>query len=160
MPWFVLYTKSRNEKLVADKLKVMGIEAYCPTIKTKRRWSDRVKMVEEPLIRSYCFVRLEEHERNNVFRVAGIVRYMFWLKKPAIVRDEEIDTIKWMLGEIDHDYIEVSTFSPGDRVKIGSGSFTDYTGEVRSQQGKSLSLVLEYLQLVITVDLSRTIVQV
>lgn len=160
MPWFVLYTKSRNEKLVADKLNAMGIEAYCPTIKTKRRWSDRVKMVEEPLIRSYCFVRLAEHERNNVFTVAGIVRYMFWLKKPAIVKEVEIETIKWMLGQVDHDSIHVKNFSSGATVKIDSGSFIGEVGQVKSHQGKSLSLYLESLQVVITVDLSRTIVSV
>jgi sugar phosphate isomerase/epimerase len=31
------------------------------------------------------------------FSISRVVRYLFWLGKPAIVRDEEIDTIKkWL----------------------------------------------------------------
>lgn len=156
MPWFVLYTKSRNEKLVADKLRAMDVEVYCPLVKTKRKWSDRVKTVEEPLFRSYCFVRLEEHERASVFAVPGVVRYLFWLKKPAVVRDEEIETIKLMLNEVDHNFLTVVALQPGDRLRITSGSFTDTTGKVVRQHGKIVTLLLESMQLLLTVDLSKT----
>lgn len=158
MPWFVLYTKARNEKLVAEKLRVMGMDVYCPLIKTKRKWSDRTKIVEEPLFRSYCFVNIAEHERANVFGVSGVVRYLFWLKKPAIVKDYEIEVTKLMLNEVEHHLIRVETFNPGDRLTIASGSFTDTMGKVIRQQGKVVSIQLDSLQIVLKVDLSKTIV--
>ena len=68
MNWYVLYTKSRNEKLVAERLKEIGIETYCPVLKKVKQWSDRKKVVEEPLFKSYVFVRLEEHNRKDVFK--------------------------------------------------------------------------------------------
>ncbi|GAB3904375.1 UpxY family transcription antiterminator [Larkinella knui] len=160
MSWYVLYTKSRTEKVVADKLRERGIEVYCPLIKTKRKWSDRVKTVEEPLFRSYCFVNLEEQQRAQVFGVHGIVRYLFWMNKPAVVRDSEIDTIKRMLNEVDNNHIRVETFSSADRIKIKSGCFTDSEGKVISQQGKTLAVFIDSLQMVIKVDLSRTIVSI
>ncbi|MBD2753322.1 UpxY family transcription antiterminator [Spirosoma validum] len=158
MPWFVLYTKSRNEKLVADKLRGMNIEVYCPLIKTRRKWSDRTKLVEEPLFRSYCFVNLAEHERAKVFTVPGVVRYLFWLKQPAIVRDAEIDAIKLMLNEVDHNLLQIESFTPGSRLTIGSGSFADLSGNVLKQQGRIVAIQLDALQLIVKVDLSKTIV--
>ena len=60
MNWYVIYTKSRYEKAVSEKLALSGIEVYCPLLKRKKLWSDRWKWVEEPLFRSYCFVHIEE----------------------------------------------------------------------------------------------------
>lgn len=157
MPWFVLYTKSKNEKVVAKRLRVMDIEVYCPLIKVKRTWSDRTKIVEEPLFRSYCFVNLADHARDKVFKAPGVVRYLFWLHKPAIVRDAEIETIKRMLNEVDHSQIKLTTYEPGERLRIASGSFADVTGEVVSYQGKQVSIRLDSLQLLVTIDQSKTV---
>lgn len=159
MPWFVLYTKSRMEKVVAEKLRERHIEVYCPLVKTKRKWSDRFKFVEEPLFRSYCFVNLSEHERSSVFGVPGIVRYLFWLKKVAIVRDAEIEAIKIMLNEVDHSQITIKVFEVGDRLTVASGAFSDTSGHVIRQQGKIVTIVLDALQLFLTVDLSKTMVK-
>lgn len=158
MPWFVLYTKSRNEKSVAERLSALGIEVYCPMLKTKRKWSDRIKTVEEPLFRSYCFVRLEEYERDKVFEVPGIVKYLYWLKKPAIVRDVEIETIQQMLQTHDHHGIKVEQYEPMSQVTISTGAFANATGEVISQQGRILTVSLVSLGVVLKVDLSKTAV--
>jgi len=158
MPWFVLYTKSRNEKLVAEKLREKGIEVYCPLLKVKRKWSDRVKTIEEPLFRSYCFVRLNENERALVFDVPGVVRYLFWLKKPAIVRDSEIETIKEMLDTHDHQAIKVERYELKTPVTINSGAFANASGEVTGQQGSVLTIRLDSLGVVLKVDLTKTTV--
>jgi transcription antitermination factor NusG len=159
MPWFVIYTKSRSEKRVADELRKREIEVYCPLRKVKRKWSDRVKMVEEPLFRSYCFVNVEEHERSTIFDVQGFVRYLFWIKKPAIVRQEEIDLLKRMLNDFDHSDIRVENYRVSDRVRIASGAFMAYEGDIISQQGKTMVLHLESLGVSISVDTSKTIVE-
>ncbi len=158
MPWYVLYTKPRNEKLVAANLKARGIDVYCPLIVAKRQWSDRVKLVEQPLFPSYCFVHLDEKERSRVFGVQGVVRYLFWQKQAAIVRDSEIDAIKCMLNEIDNDQIQIKTYRPGDALRITSGSFANVSGTVLRQQGKVVQVLLPSLQLMLTVDLSKTLV--
>ncbi len=158
MPWFVLYTKSRNEKLVAEKLRQRGIEVYCPLHKTRRKWSDRYKIVEEPLFRSYCFVQLADHDRNRVFSVPGVVRYLFWQQKPAVVRDVEIEAIRLMLNEVDHDQLVITHFQPGSRATIGSGTFAQTDGTVVRQQGKIVTIMLEALQVMISIDQSKTIV--
>lgn len=159
MPWFVLYTKSRSEKLVARGLIQKGIQVYCPLRKVKRKWSDRFKIVEEPLFRSYCFVHLEENERARVFGVPGVVGYLHWLKKPAIVKPKEIDLIRDMLNDFDHDSLEVVNFDAADRLKITSGAFMDQEGEVVSANGKRLMIKLDSLSMFIAIDISKTKVE-
>ena len=153
--WYVLYTKSRQEKSVARKLDELGIEVYCPLKRTKRRWSDRWKWVESPLFTSYCFVRLAEDERDEVFRVAGVVQYVFWLGKPAIVRDEEIAQIKTWLNEYDHEMIDLKPIQPGDKVLIESGPLMDQQGEIVTRQGTNLLMKLESLGTILWVDASK-----
>lgn len=158
MPWFVLYTKSRNEKLVASKLRAKDIDVYCPLIKTERKWSDRKKVVEIPLFRSYCFVNIAEKDRSKVFDVLGVVRYLYWLKKPAVVRDEEIEAIKLMLNKFDHSQLIVTKFQPGDQAIINSGYLSGIKGEVLWQQGKTINIRLESLQIAVSVDMSNNII--
>ena len=55
--WLAVYTRPRWEKKVDQLLKEQGTESYCPLNKVKRKWSDRVKTVEEPLFKSYVFVK-------------------------------------------------------------------------------------------------------
>ena len=160
MPWFVIYTKSRSEKLVAQKLREKGIDVYCPLITTSRRWSDRVKTVQEPLFRSYCFVNLAEPERNRVFEVPGVVRYLYWLQKPAVVRDQEIEAIRRMLNEVRPDQIQLRPFQPGDRLTIQSGNFADLSGRMLDSQGRVTRIMLDTLQMVIQLDLTTTWVSI
>ncbi len=83
MNWYVVYTKPKWEKKVAEQLKNAGVECYCPLIVKIHQWSDRKKKVEVPLFNSYVFVRLAEEDRNLVFQSTGAVRYLFWLGKAS-----------------------------------------------------------------------------
>lgn len=159
MPWYVLYTKSRSEKLVAKGLREQNIEVYCPLYKTKRKWSDRTKIVEEPLFRSYCFVNLPETDRARVFGTPGVVSYLHWLQKPAVVRPSEIEIIKNMLNDFDHSSLEIHSFSAADRLKIKSGVFIDQEGEVLANQGKTLIIKIESLSIYVSIDLSKNKVE-
>jgi transcriptional antiterminator RfaH len=77
MNWFVIYTKSKNEKKVSERLEAMGIEVFRPMVTTIRQWSDRKKKIKTPLLNSYIFVKIEEQNRNKVFEIPGVVRYLF-----------------------------------------------------------------------------------
>ena len=101
MPWYALYTEPRHEKKVAARLQQLGIEIYCPLIVQVRQWSDRKKKVEVPLLPSYVFVKVDSNERERVFQVSGVVRYLYWLGQPAIIKEAEIDMMqKWLQDTI------------------------------------------------------------
>ena len=97
---------------------------YCPLKKVRRQWSHRVKVVEEPLFKGYLVIKIEEKKRDEVFSFSGTVRYLFWLRRPAVVPEEEIHTIQKWLGEYDHEHIDVSQIMLGDYLRITSGQFS------------------------------------
>lgn len=151
MNWYVVYTKPKWEKKVADKLKELGIECYCPLVTQVKQWSDRKKKIEVPLFNSYVFVQLTDVERNSVFQVAGVVRYLFWLGKPAIVKDEEIEIIKTNLKAPNISDVTVSSILVGDRIKLESGAFSNQSAIVREVSNNYYILVLETLGCVLKI---------
>ena len=74
--WHVIYTKSKWEKKTADVLMQHGVESWCPVQKKERQWSDRKKIIEEPLFRSYVFVKISQTERVKVLETNGVVNFL------------------------------------------------------------------------------------
>jgi transcription antitermination factor NusG len=95
--WYAVYTRPRWEKKVADLLVRKHIDNYCPLNKVVRQWADRKKLVLEPLFTSYVFVHTTPQEHLAIKQTDGILNFVFWLGQPAVIRDEEIDTIKLFL---------------------------------------------------------------
>ena len=149
--WYVVYTKPKWEKKVAEKLNEIGIECYCPLIIQIKQWTDRKKKVEVPLFNSYVFVQLEDTDRNSVFQISGVVRYLFWLGKPAIVRDEEIKIIKMSLAAPNLSDISVTSIQVGDRIKLESGVFSNQDAIVQEISNTYYTLVLESIGCVLKI---------
>ena len=105
--WYVVYTRPRWEKKVAARLLEAGIEHYCPLNKVQKQWSDRKKVVHEPLFKGYVFVLVDELRKWDIKSVDGILNYVYWLGKPALVKQEEIDTIYRLLKNLNLDVIEM-----------------------------------------------------
>ncbi|MBE7639081.1 MULTISPECIES: UpxY family transcription antiterminator [Salegentibacter] len=145
MAWYVLYTKPRTEKKVAQRLEEMGVAVYCPLITEIKQWKDRKKKLKSPLFKSYVFIQLKEQERNLVFDVPGVVKYLFWLGKPAIVKDEEIEVIrKWLNGE-NVDDAKVDRLNEGDHISIKSGVFKNQEAIIREVGKRKMRLILPKL---------------
>jgi len=128
--WYVLYTKPRSEKKVADRLLSQGVEVYCPLQEEVRQWSDRKKKVKVPIFQSYLFVRIELLKQQDVvLRDPGAVQWVHWLGKPAEVRADEIEQIQQFVEE--YEQVEVHhRLSEGDEVSITEGPFRGQTGIV------------------------------
>ena len=159
MNWYVIYTKSRYEKVVSEKLALAGIEIYCPLLKRKKLWSDRWKWVEEPLFRSYCFVHIDEKEKERVFSVPGVVRYVYHCGRPAIVRDKEMKLLKNWLMQFDHESIGTDNLNVDDKIRIRSGALIDKEAKVVENNGSYAVLFLEGLGLKVRVDLRKNLVE-
>jgi transcriptional antiterminator RfaH len=98
--WFLLYTKPRAEKRVAVELQHKGYEVFLPLQRTLKVWSDRKKWVEEPLFKSYLFIRTQlEANFYNILNTAGVVKFISFQSTPAIVDPSEIRLVKMLLGE-------------------------------------------------------------
>ncbi len=157
MEWYVIYTKSRWEKKVAEELAQLDMEAYCPTITEVKQWSDRKKKVVSPLFKSYVFVRIMEKSRDKVFAVPGVVRYLYWLGKPAVVKDSEINTIKDWLDNDKVEDISTDHLSPGDRITIANGNFKGQDAIINEIGKKRLRLILKNMGVVVNVKISEAV---
>jgi transcription antitermination factor NusG len=146
MAWYVLYTKPRNEKKLAARLESKGITAYCPMQEVVKQWSDRKKKVLEPVFRSYIFVSLEEYdkEQTSVLETQGAVRFLWWLKKPGVVRDEEIEAIRNFLNNYKGAHLTV-TMEEGMEVVIRDGVLKEQTGKIVKIKGNRAILELKSL---------------
>ena len=154
--WLVIYTKPRWEKKLADQLTAKGFTVYCPTQRVKRRWSDRTKWIDQPLFSSHIFIHIEPERRDAVYFTPGFVRFLFWNKRPAQVRETEIDTLKRWLNDFDHEAISIQPLAVGSQVSVKSGPLQGRDGIVLEQRGTKLELFLEDLQVKVSVDLSKT----
>ena len=150
--WFVIYTKANQEIKVAERMTKIGICCYCPTIIIKRQYSDRKKKLIKPLIPSYVFVFIEEARRKDIFSVFGVVQYVFWLGKPAVVKEREIDLMKqYLKGEFNS--VSLKNFTLGQFHKISEGILRGKVGRVIEIQKNKIKLQLESLGMIVTLKL-------
>jgi len=126
--WYVVYTKPRWEKKVALTLLNKGIEHYCPLNKVVKQWSDRKKTVLEPLFKGYVFVKIPEKQKWEIKKTDGILNYVYWLGKPAKVKDEEIDTIRKFLQEFKEVEVIDQQLSVNSKVLIKQGVLMNFHG--------------------------------
>jgi transcription antitermination factor NusG len=153
--WYAVYTKPRWEKKVSELIEKKGLEAYCPLTRIRRKWSDRYKTIEEPLFKSYVFVRIEEEDKTRVRLTDGVVNFVYWLGKPALIKPEEIEIIKKFLNE----YREVEAKSvpirAGERVRIKTGVLMDTEGLVVKIVNKKATVLLESLGYELTAQFEK-----
>lgn len=139
--WYAAYTKPRNEKKVYDRLLTAGIETYLPLQSRLKQWSDRKKMVEEPLFRSYIFVRITQKDYYNVLNTPGVVRYITFEGKAVPIPDKQIDQIKQLLEQnVELEAID-GRLEPGMMIEVKFGTLMGLTGELIEHQGKKKVIV-------------------
>jgi transcription antitermination factor NusG len=148
--WFVIYCKPNTAKKTASQLNKAGIKVYCPTRIEVRQWSDRKKKVEVPVLPSMVFVFLTEKERNSVFQVSTVVRYLFWLKKPAVVKEEEIELLQEVLSN-KSSLVEVENVQKGDYIKLKGLGFEEDKAVLKYESKTHLCVYLERLGFIIKI---------
>jgi len=157
--WMAIYTRPRAEKKVEQRLQQAGIESYLPLKKCKRRWSDRSKVVEMPLISSYVFVKCSEQERINVLQTAGVVNFVFYRGKPAVIREEEMQRMWKFLADYGRMKLKVARFEPGQKVTVKAGPLTGKNGEVLYTKNTRVGIRLETLGLQIQAEVEGVMLE-
>ena len=136
-----------------------GIENYCPLNKVRRQWSDREKIVFEPLFKGYLFVSPEQPEKWDVKKTDGILNYVYWLGKPAVVRVSEIDTIKKFLQEFDNVEVSEHRAAANDTVIVKQGIMMNYKGIILEAQGNKAIVKIDSMGLLLTAVFERSNLQ-
>jgi len=159
--WHAVYTRSRTEKKISERLQEKGIEAYVPLRKVLKQWSDRKKLVEEPLIRSYVFVKILPEQYFEVLNTPGAVRYIFFSGKAATIPDKQIDLLKLITGQ-NTDAVSIpNTFKPGTKVKVIGGPLTGLVGELIHPAGKHNVVVrIDHLDHSLSLTISPALLEI
>jgi transcription antitermination factor NusG len=158
--WYAVYTRPRWEKKVSEILTRKKIENYCPINKVVRQWSDRKKIVDEPLFTSYVFVRVPDNEIYAIKRTNGVTSLVYWLGKPAVIRDNEIEAIKRFLKEHENIKLEKRPIHIHDKIKVVAGPLMEMEGQVLSIKSKTVKMALPSLGYMMYAEVERTNVEV
>jgi transcription antitermination factor NusG len=141
LKWYVMYTRSRAEKKVADMLVEEGVEVYLPMVEELRQWSDRKKKVQKALFNGYVFVKTHRNNLWNCLKIPGAVKFVHFSGEHAIIRDEDVETIQRVVAtgvSIETDGSEIAS---GEKVKVIGGSLEDMVGECVEKGNKDYFLI-------------------
>jgi len=138
--WYALYVRPRWEKKVADSLTKKQVECYCPVTRVARQWSDRKKIIEEPLFTSYVFVNIYYMELLKALGTNGVINFVYWLDKPAVIQNEEIHTIRRFLNDYDNIVLEKVPVKQNDHVRITNGLLMEQEGVIASVNNNSTKI--------------------
>jgi transcription antitermination factor NusG len=156
--WYAIYVRPRSEKKVAKVLSDVGIDHYLPLQRSLRKWSDRKKWIDMPLIPGYCFVHLDLADRLQVLTLPNVLQFVRFAGQPAMIQTPHIEFMKRMLSQTEVAF-EISDHvpEPGQTVEIISGPMIGLQAEMVSEKGRSRIIVrLEALGNIIQVEVPLT----
>ena len=127
--WVAVYTESRAERKVRDRIGNLGIECYLPLVRKTRKWSDRMKVVEWPLFPGYLFAKITLRQVSRVRDTVGAVLIVGWAGRPATIPDKEVEFVRAMVDEMRAvETRNLDELKAGVRVRIREGVFQGMEG--------------------------------
>lgn len=136
------------------------IDNYCPLNKVVRQWHDRKKVIEEPLFTSYVFVQITDAQLVEVKKTDGVINFVYWLGKPAVIRHNEIEAIRDFLEDYQNVQLEKTKVNPRDMVRVVRGPLMGQEGNVLEVYNQKAKVLLPSLGYCLVADLSRDSIQV
>jgi transcriptional antiterminator RfaH len=157
--WYPVCTNPRAEKKAYQALINKGLETYLPLHRQLKQWSDRKKWVEEPLIKSYLFVYINEHEQTEVLMTKGVSRFIYFSGRITSMPQKQIDELKLLMASPFELEITEDNLQPGEKIIIKAGPLKGLTGEIISYRSqKQLALRLENLGYSIIIHMAASLI--
>jgi transcription antitermination factor NusG len=157
-PWFALQVRARHETGVADHLQGKGYESFLPLCKCRKRWSDRVKIVDAPLFPGYLFCRFNPEERLPILKTPGVIHIVGYNGLPVPIDEVEIKAVQTLVasGVPNQPWPFLAV---GDRIRIESGPLRDLEGILVKFKGDHrLVLSVSLLQRSVAVEIDSAFV--
>lgn len=158
--WHVVKTKTKCEKFVRDRLRMMGLDAFVPLRKRTARYNRKVKVYELPLITCYTFVRLDRSRRNDVLALPYVQGMLKTNGKDCIVSDREIQWLQKISGTELDVKTEPLSLREGDRVVLAYGQLAGMEGIILSQRSKhEMVVALESLGIQMVIEVEKEMLE-
>lgn len=160
--WVAVYTNPRAERQVEKRFSEAYFENFLPLHTVKRHWSDRIKVMEVPLIPSYIFVKIRNTDVEKIRRTEGVVLIVSFGQKQheiAVIPDEEIETLRqFVQSKTELHVYQTSQLVKGARVVIEEGSFAGRQGTIISNcKDGNFAIEIKILNLSFLATLDRNI---
>jgi transcription antitermination factor NusG len=157
--WFALRVRPKHEKTVATNLSMLGFEEYVPLHRVRRRWSDRVKVLDTPLFPGYIFCRFSYSDRLRVLNSPGVESVVGFGKTDALVEDSEIAALR-ILVATGKPLAHLPFLRIGQSVRIERGPLAGIRGVVlRDETAWRVVVSVEALDRSIAVEIDREVLQ-
>lgn len=152
--WHVIYTRSRWEKKIHKSLNEQGFETYCPIRTELRQWTDRKVKIEFPLFSSYIFIKSSSTDLELIRRQPGVVNFVYYLSKPATIRDNDMQELQEFINRYQDSSITVSNLKPNDELILKDGILKNQKAIVQKILKHSAILEIPNLGMKIEVKIS------
>ena len=130
-----------------------------PLHRQLKQWSDSKKWIEEPLIKSYLFVYINEHEQTEVLMTKGVSRFIYFSGRITPMPQKQIDELKLLMASPFELEITEENLQPGEKIIIKAGPLKGLTGEIISYRSqKQLMLRLENLGYSIIIHMAASLI--
>ncbi len=136
MKWYAVKTRYKCEKQVQKHLELKGVNSYLPLLNRTKRYQRKVKNYQVPLINCFVFVQIDLKDKVDVLTNYNVVDFLRIGNEILPVSDDEIMTMKRVVGELDEVMVGHWEWSEGDRVEVVAGSLTGLHGTLVTRSGK------------------------
>jgi transcription antitermination factor NusG len=160
--WYAIYTRANGEKKLFENLQEKNIECYLPMRKVLKYWSDRKKWIEEPLFKSYIFVKVSHLDFFKALNTPGAVCYVSFGGRAQSIPEVQINNVKVFLSQYEHEVtLSYERIQKGVSVEVLNGSLKGIKGEVINILGQSrLVIRIDSMNCSLHVNISREEVKV
>jgi transcription antitermination factor NusG len=156
VPWFAIRVRSQCEKTVSDALSYKGYEAFLPLYWSRRRWSDRVKVIQLPLFAGYVFCRFELEARHSILKTPGVSNIVGQGKIPVPVDPGELENIRLAVG-CGRAILPWHGLEVGNTVRIENGPLRGIEGVLLRFKGSNYVIVgVQLLQRSVAVEVDES----
>ncbi|CAN5564975.1 hypothetical protein BH11BAC3_BH11BAC3_18390 [soil metagenome] len=140
--WYAVYTKPHQEKKVASQLTKRGIDNYYPVNRVCRVNPNSKKITNEPLFSSFVFVHIVEDELVKLKKIQGVINFVYWRSKPAIIHDEEIDILQQFTSVYQNIKLEKSSVNMAGMVRLIDDPIISFKENAATIRFQTLKIML------------------
>jgi transcription antitermination factor NusG len=159
--WKAIYVASRAELKVNERLQSNGFKSYVPCQKVMKQWSDRKKLITQPLLRGYVFIQNPDQNRIQILETQGVVAFVRNLGADALITTHEIETLR-LIEKLGYETsVCEETINIGQLVNIKQGAFKGHQARVVQigKDGTLYAFLLEGINQCVRVKVPKEIAE-
>jgi len=143
MPWYLIHTKPRQEKVALENLERQGYTCLLPMLPKEKIHKRTIGACAEPLFPRYLFLQTDENGTGRglapVRSTRGVSRLVSFGAKPAEVAPRLIELLRSFERQ---ETTPVPLFSPGERVVVTTGAFAGLEAVYKMADGARRAMIL------------------